>query len=78
VIVVVSGVSGVGKTTVGQRLAPQLGARFVDADDFQPKENVAKMATGQGLDDADRAPWLASLRACIERWLETGEEIVLA
>jgi gluconokinase len=78
VIVVVCGVSGVGKTTVGQRLAPELGARFVDADDYQPAENVAKMSRGEGLDDEDRAPWLAALRSSIEGWLARDEDIVLA
>lgn len=67
-----------GKTTVGQRLAPALGARFVDADDYQPAANVAKMARGEGLDDDDRAPWLAALRASIEAWLAREEAIVLA
>ena len=77
-IVIVSGVSGVGKTTIGRALAPMLGARFADADDFQPAENVAKMHRGEGLDDEDRAPWLASLRAHIEDALARGEELVLA
>jgi carbohydrate kinase (thermoresistant glucokinase family) len=78
VIVVVSGVSGVGKTTVGRRLAPALSARFVDADDYHPAANVAKMSRGEGLDDDDRAPWLAALRASIEGWLARGEAVVLA
>ncbi|MGZ3424711.1 MAG: gluconokinase [Polyangiales bacterium] len=77
-IVVVSGVSGVGKTTVGMRLAPAIGARFVDADDLQPKANVEKMARGEGLDDADRAPWLSSLRAAIDEWLARDQDVVLA
>jgi gluconokinase len=60
-IVLVMGVSGAGKTAIGGRLAARLGWRFVDADDFHPPENVAKMACGRPLDDADRAPWLARL-----------------
>lgn len=55
------GVSGSGKTTVGQRLAVKLGAKFLDADDFHPAANVEKMRNGIALTDADRAPWLASL-----------------
>ncbi|KZC96136.1 MULTISPECIES: gluconokinase [Clavibacter] len=57
--IVVMGVSGCGKSTVGAGLADALGGRFVDADDLHPPANVAKMAAGVPLDDADRAPWLA-------------------
>jgi len=57
--IVVMGVSGCGKSTVGARLADALGGRFVDADDLHPPGNVAKMAAGAPLDDADREPWLA-------------------
>jgi carbohydrate kinase (thermoresistant glucokinase family) len=57
--IVVMGVSGAGKTTVGSALAERLGLRFQDADDLHPDANVAKMAAGTPLDDADRAPWLA-------------------
>lgn len=56
------GVAGSGKTTVGLELASRLGARFVDADDVHPPENVEKMASGVPLTDADRAPWLGHLR----------------
>jgi gluconokinase len=55
---VVMGVSGCGKTTLGRALAERLGAAFVDADDLHPVANVAKMAAGQPLTDADRWPWL--------------------
>ena len=55
------GVSGCGKTTVGQALANRLGVSFYDADDFHPPANVAKMSAGQPLNDADRAPWLDKL-----------------
>ena len=56
--VVVMGVSGSGKTTVGERLAAQLGVPFVDGDALHPPANVAKMASGVPLTDDDRAPWL--------------------
>jgi gluconokinase len=64
-IVLVMGVSGSGKTTIGERLAATLGARFLDADDFHPPENVAKMAAGTPLTDEDRAPWLARLNEAL-------------
>lgn len=55
---VVMGVSGCGKTTLGKALAARLGAGFVDADDLHPPANRAKMARGEALTDGDRAPWL--------------------
>jgi len=60
-IVLVMGVAGVGKTTIGEALAHALDARFVDADDYHPPENVAKMKAGIPLQDADRRPWLDRL-----------------
>ena len=57
------GISGSGKSTVGRMLAERLGATFLDADDFHPPANVAKMRAGVPLDDADRAPWLDALAA---------------
>jgi gluconokinase len=60
-IVVLMGVAGAGKTTVGRLLAAALGCEFVDADDFHPPENVAKMRAGRPLTDDDRWPWLACL-----------------
>ena len=57
------GVSGSGKSTVGALLAQRLGVEFLDADEFHPPENVAKMAAGLPLDDADRRPWLERLNA---------------
>ena len=59
--IVVMGVSGCGKSTVGKALAEHLGRPFFDADDFHPEANVAKMSAGQPLDDADRRPWLDRL-----------------
>ena len=58
---VVAGVSGSGKTTIGIALADALGAEFVDGDDLHPVANVEKMASGTPLDDADRTPWLATI-----------------
>jgi gluconokinase len=59
--IVVAGVSGSGKSTVGRLLAERLGCGFADADDFHPPENIAKMKAGIPLDDADRAGWLDAL-----------------
>jgi gluconokinase len=60
-IVVVMGVSGCGKSTIGQLLASRLNCPFLDADEFHPPENVAKMAAGSPLTDEDRRPWLELL-----------------
>ena len=60
-IVVVMGVSGAGKTTIGRLLAARLGVRYIEGDDYHPSSNVAKMAGGVALDDEDRWPWLARL-----------------
>lgn len=76
--VIVMGVTGSGKTTVGQALAQRLGWDFYDADGFHPIENISKMASGIPLDDADRAPWLASLRALISASLQQKRPAVLA
>jgi gluconokinase len=62
-ILVVMGVSGAGKTTIGRALARELGWPFLDADDYHPPGNVAKMAAGTPLDDEDRWPWLESINA---------------
>lgn len=72
------GVSGCGKTTVGQALAAQLGCPFYDGDDFHPAQNVAKMASGVPLDDTDRQPWLAVLHKVIGEHIARGETAVLA
>jgi gluconokinase len=60
-IVVLMGVSGAGKTTIGELLAQRLGWRLIEGDDYHPRENVAKMAAGIPLEDADRWPWLDAL-----------------
>ncbi len=75
---VVMGVSGCGKSTVGEALAVHLNCPYYDADDFHPPENLAKMGRGVPLDDMDRAPWLASLAELIRKHLEKGETAVLA
>jgi gluconokinase len=77
-VFVMMGVSGCGKTTIGQALADRLNCPFYDGDDFHPPENVAKMSRGIPLNDADRAPWLARLATLIEGHLERGETAVLA
>lgn len=63
--IVVMGVSGSGKSTVGAALAQRLRVPFADADDFHPEANIAKMSAGQALDDTDRYPWLET----IGQWL---------
>jgi len=72
-IVLVMGVAGVGKTTIGVALARALGWRFIDADDYHPPQNVAKMKAGIPLEDADRWPWLDELN----RILKKSENAVL-
>ncbi|HKI06567.1 MAG TPA: gluconokinase [Thermoanaerobaculia bacterium] len=77
-IVVVMGVSGSGKTTIGRKLAGELGWLFYEGDDFHSAASVEKMSRGIALTDDDRRPWLAALRALIEGCLEKGENAVLA
>ena len=77
-IVVVMGVSGAGKTTVGEALARRLGLEFLDADDFHPPANVAKMAAAIPLADADRWPWLDLLNTELSVRESAGKGAVLA
>lgn len=77
-IVIVMGVSGSGKTTVGELLADRMGCGFSDADDFHPAANVEKMRAGTPLTDDDRWPWLKALRQAIEDWEAAGESRVIA
>lgn len=77
-IVVLMGVSGSGKTAIGQALAERLGCRFYDADDFHPALNIEKMARGLPLNDDDRVPWLLGLHDLIHSLLEKGTPAVLA
>ncbi len=76
--IVVMGVAGSGKTTVGGALARALGWDFLDADDLHPAPNVAKMSAGMALGESDRAPWLAAVRASIEERLRRGAGVVAA
>jgi gluconokinase len=77
-IVVLMGVSGSGKTTIGTLLAARTGTAFADADDYHPAANKAKMASGQPLNDDDRQPWLETLNALMRGWHEAGKGGVLA
>lgn len=77
-VLVVMGVSGSGKTTVGRLLAERLGWDFADADVYHSPENVGKMRAGIPLTDADRAPWLEALRARIMAALDADTPLVLA
>ena len=76
--IVIMGVSGSGKTTIGQKLAQRLGWAFYDGDDFHPPQNVAKMSAGQPLNDDDRAGWLETLASLIQKETESGSGGVLA
>jgi len=77
-VVVIFGVSGAGKTTIGELLAQELHWKFYDADDFHPQVNIDKMERGEPLTDEDRQPWLQSLREAITRSLAANENAVLA
>jgi gluconokinase len=77
-IIVLMGVSGSGKTTVGQVLAHKLGWTFIDADDYHPAANIAKMHQGIPLNDDDRRPWLAALRQRLDEVCAAGGNAVVA
>jgi gluconokinase len=77
-VIVLMGVSGAGKTTVGRLLARALGAEFAEGDAYHPPGNVEKMRRGIPLEEADRWPWLQALAAQIGRWLAADETVVLA
>lgn len=77
-VVIVMGVSGSGKSTLGSQIAARLDCEFLDGDDFHSAENVAKMAAGTPLEDADRWPWLARLNALVRKHDGAGRDAVLA
>ena len=77
-IVVVMGVTGAGKTTIGNLLAQRLGWEFADADSFHSPANVEKIRLGIPLSDADRAPWLKALREAMEQRVAEHRNVVLA
>jgi gluconokinase len=74
---IVMGVSGSGKTTIGERLATRMSWRYEDADIFHPPSNVAKMSAGKPLTDEDRWPWLKAIAAEIDRVCSAGERAVI-
>lgn len=77
-IIIVMGVSGSGKTTIGKLLADSLDWEFSDADVFHSPENVDKMRRGIPLSEADRMPWLQDLQTAIKHWLQENKNMVLA
>lgn len=77
-IVVLMGVTGSGKTTIGELLAQRTGAIFADADDYHPEANKVKMAAGHPLNDEDRQPWLETLNQLLRDWYQVGQSGVLA
>ena len=77
-IIILMGVSGSGKTTIGQLLAQDLGWPFYDGDDFHPQANIDKMRQGVPLTDADRDSWLTALRRQIDTLLANRQSAVLA
>jgi carbohydrate kinase (thermoresistant glucokinase family) len=77
-VVVLMGVAGAGKSTVGEALSAALGWPFRDADSFHPPANVEKMSRGLPLDDADRAPWLAAIAQWIDERLASGKSGIVS
>jgi gluconokinase len=77
-ILLVMGVTGSGKSTVGEMLAERLGWVYLEADDFHSESNKTKMHRGEPLTEADRQPWLAAMRAELEAQTANGKDVVLA
>jgi gluconokinase len=77
-IIVLMGVSGSGKTTIGNQLSTALGWDFVDGDTLHPQANIDKMSQGIALTDDDRQPWLETIRALIQHGIENNKNLVLA
>ena len=77
-VLILMGVVGAGKTTIGELLAHKLGWQFADADDFHSPQNVNKTHNGIPLNDADRAPWIAALHDAIQQWISEQKNVVLA
>ncbi|MDJ0518006.1 MAG: gluconokinase [Trichodesmium sp. MO_231.B1] len=77
-IIIIMGVSGAGKSTIGKLLAKYLNWDFFDGDSFHSQANIKKMSNGIPLNDADRIPWLIEMRNAIEQWLAENQNIILA
>lgn len=77
-VIIIIGVSGSGKTTIGRLLSGELGWKYYEGDNFHPPANIEKLKNGVPLDDADRKPWLESLRDLIRNCLEQGDSAVVA
>src|SRR5580693_3984512 len=77
-VIVVMGVSGSGKTVVGEALAARLNWMFEDADNWHSAANIEKMHRGEALTDADREPWLLALNRAIRTWVADKRDVVLA
>ena len=77
-IIIIMGVSGAGKSTIGLALAIQLQAEFAEGDSYHPAENIEKMQRGEPLNDQDRFPWLDRMAAEINQWVSEQRHVVLA
>jgi gluconokinase len=77
-VIIIMGVAGSGKTSVGKALGVLTGWLFVDADAYHSAANIAKMSRGEPLGDVDRAPWLDRLQAIITETIDRGEDLILA